>query len=339
VGDRLFVGSCAGRFYCLDRKSGAVVWSYDIKQDGAQTSFHGDPLLAGELVLVGTDGEGIGHIYAFERATGKVRWKHPVTRLTERGAGLPTDLVRLGSSVFGVALGDELLSIDLETGRLNWSFRSAFPENRFAWTSTPAAGRGRVFFAGLDGVVYALDAPKGRVVWKRKLGSSIHGSVTLVGKDLFAGASDGRLYRLSQVTGAVIAEVDVGATPWRHFLLTGDRLLLFAGTGAEGSIACVDARKNRLLWKQRPNGVLNTNRPYLWRGSVLSGNEDGDIFVHRLADGTLERSFRVGGGARGVGVSDDALYVGTLQGTLYALTAVPAPDRGQRQRAGKETAP
>ena len=95
VGERLYVGSCAGRFYCLDRKSGAEIWSYDITADGAQRSFHGDPLVAGELILVGTDGDGIGHVYAFEQSTGKVRWKHPVTHTTERGAGLPTDLVRL----------------------------------------------------------------------------------------------------------------------------------------------------------------------------------------------------------------------------------------------------
>jgi outer membrane protein assembly factor BamB len=330
VGDRLFVGSCAGRFYCLERRTGAVIWSYDITKDGEQTSFHGDPLVAGDLVLVGTDGAGIGHVYAFERATGKVRWKHPVTRATDNGRGLPTDLVRLDSSVFGVALGDELLSLDLETGRLNWSFRSGFPEGQFAWTSTPAARRGRVFFGGLDGVVYALDARRGTVIWKRDLGAAIHSSVTLVGDDLFVGAASGHLYRLRQATGAVVADVDAGATPWGRFLVADSALLLFAGQGGAASLVCIDVARNRVRWSQKPAGVLNTARPYLWRGAVLAGNEGGEMFVYALADGALERTFRIGGGARGVGVSEEALYVGTLEGKLYALDTARDRTRGER---------
>lgn len=319
------VGSCAGRFYCLDRRTGAEVWSYDITRDGAQRSFHGDPLVAGELILVGTDGDGIGHVYAFELSTGKVRWKHPVTHTTERGGGLPTDLVRLDESIFGVALGDELISLDLKTGRRNWSFRSQFSDVRFAWTSTPAARNGRVFFGGLDGTVYALDPRSGRVVWKREVGPSIHSSVTLVGDDVVVGSANGRLYRLSQKSGAVVADLDLGATPWGRFLVAGDALLLFAGRGGEASVVCVDIPTNRVRWSQRPRGVLNTSRPYLWRGALLAGNEDGDLFVYRLADGRLERSFRIGGGARGIGITDDALYVGTLGGTIYALDGAARP--------------
>jgi len=57
-----------------------VRWSYDIHQDGNQTSFHGNPLITDQLVLIGTDKScasgGIGHVYAFDRATGAVRWKY-----------------------------------------------------------------------------------------------------------------------------------------------------------------------------------------------------------------------------------------------------------------------
>ncbi len=326
MGDRVFVGSCAGRFYCIERRTGTEVWSYDITQDGAQRSFHGDPLVAGELILVGTDGDGIGHVYAFEHATGKVRWKHPITHTTERGGGLPTDLIRLDSSVFGVALGDELLSLDLETGRLNWSFRSQFSDFRFAWTSTPAAAGGRVFFGGLDGTVYALDARSGRVLWKREIGPAIHSSVTLVGEDLVVGSANGHLYRLAQATGNVVADVDVGAPPWGRFLVAGDALLLFAGRGDAASIVCVDLTSNRVRWNQRPDGVLNTSRPYLWHGAALTGNEGGDLFVYRLSDGQLDHSFHIDGGARGIGITAEALYVGTLGGTVYALEAAARPD-------------
>ena len=41
-------------------------WSYDIHQDGNQSSFHGNPLITDQLVLIGTDKScasgGIGHL-------------------------------------------------------------------------------------------------------------------------------------------------------------------------------------------------------------------------------------------------------------------------------------
>jgi membrane peptidoglycan carboxypeptidase len=49
----------------LDNKTGKVKWSYDIRNDGEQSQFHGDPLVTDELVIIGTDGN-IGHVYAFD---------------------------------------------------------------------------------------------------------------------------------------------------------------------------------------------------------------------------------------------------------------------------------
>jgi hypothetical protein len=36
----------------LDRHTDRIRWTYNIKQDGDQTSFHGDPLVTDVLILV-----------------------------------------------------------------------------------------------------------------------------------------------------------------------------------------------------------------------------------------------------------------------------------------------
>jgi hypothetical protein len=51
----------------LDRRSGQVKWAYDIRKDGDQSQFHGDPLITDQLIVMGTDGN-IGSVCAFERA-------------------------------------------------------------------------------------------------------------------------------------------------------------------------------------------------------------------------------------------------------------------------------
>ena len=115
----MFIGSCAGNFYALNKATGQVQWSYDIRKDGKQQSFHGDPLVTSDLILIGTDRscdpEGVGHVYAFERDSGKVRWKY-------RSTSVPTDIVQLGSNVFFGSFQDQWSSVDLRTGKLELEF-------------------------------------------------------------------------------------------------------------------------------------------------------------------------------------------------------------------------
>ncbi len=119
MGDVLFIGSCAGKFYAINKATGHVQWGYDISQDGKQTSFHGDSLVTDNLILIGTDyscaPDGIGHVYAFERESGKVRWKY-------RSISVPTDIVQLGSNVYFGSFQDKWSSVNVHTGALNWSF-------------------------------------------------------------------------------------------------------------------------------------------------------------------------------------------------------------------------
>jgi outer membrane protein assembly factor BamB len=92
VGDLLVVSSCNGMIRALDKKTGKVKWDYDIRKDGDQRQFHGDPLLTNDLVIIGTDGN-TGHVYAFERSTGSVRWKYKVNE-----QGVASDVVTVNQA-------------------------------------------------------------------------------------------------------------------------------------------------------------------------------------------------------------------------------------------------
>jgi outer membrane protein assembly factor BamB len=104
-----------------DKKSGEVRWSYDIGKDGEQRQFHGDPLVTDKLLVIGTDGKS-GHVYAFEPATGTVRWKYLVS-----DRGVASDIVRFGQNVYFVTLGNELVCLGLETGERSGLCTVAIP--------------------------------------------------------------------------------------------------------------------------------------------------------------------------------------------------------------------
>ncbi len=77
-----------------------------------------------------------------------------------------------------------------------------------------------------------------------------------------------------------------------------------------------------MLWEQKAPDVAfwTSARPFVWRGSVLVGHGEGGIFAYDLSDGSLRWSHDLGGEIRVFGSHGDYLFVGTIGGTLSALT-------------------
>lgn len=304
-------------FFAFDAATGVVRWSYDIGQDGDQAYFHGELLFAEDLVLLATDGEAVGHVYAFERTTGAVRWKYSA------GENVPSDVARCGSLVFALTQGDELLALDLATGALRWRFSSSGERaGRAKFVSSPVVVGSRVYFSGRDGVLYALDAEAGQVIWKRDLGTPLTTWPVARGDALYVGTRDGRVLRLNGVSGepekqlATADQINVGYS----LTVTDEGLLVSLGGRASSPDAwvLVDPELEGICWRRDNPEHWSTIRPHLWDDAVVIGDGAGRVFVLGLGDGGVRQTFRVEGAVRSVGSAGDVLYVGTLDGPFYA---------------------
>jgi len=312
VGDLVYVGSCNGMFRALEKKTGKVRWTYDTTQDGDPVQFHTDPIVVEDLIVTGSDlVHGAARIYAFEQATGKPRWKRPL------GSGASADILRVGSNVVVVDYENEIVSLDWKTGEVVWKFATGRPNDDADRGRAPAAADGRVFFGGLDGAVYALDAGSGAVVWKRALGGRITTSVALApgGRGIYVGNSNGHLYRLDPKMGSVTADFSAGVAPEGRLLFAEDSLLVFLG---EQKLACFDPALKSMRWSESASGPWTSSRPYVWKHAALAGNKRGELFALRISDGIRLWSETFEGMVRGIGSEEDALYVGTIQGRVYA---------------------
>ena len=127
VGDLVYGASCSGVLYALDKSSGETRWRYDTAQDGPSASFHGDPVVTDELLVISSDVSPAGFVYAFEIETGAVRWKTPVPP-----QGVTSHLVRYGSSVLGLTPEGRLMAFDLATGAELWAVESGEGQARVA---------------------------------------------------------------------------------------------------------------------------------------------------------------------------------------------------------------
>jgi eukaryotic-like serine/threonine-protein kinase len=320
----MFIGSCAGNFYAINKTTGQLQWSYDIRRDGKQQSFHGDPLVTGDLILIGTDRscdpEGLGHVYAFERDSGKVRWKY-------RSTSVPTDIIQINSSVYFGSFQDNWSSVDLNTGSLNWSFSTGATNKECDPPKAPVTDGNRLFIVGLDRVIYSLDASSGRVGWKRKLAAAPSTGLALTDKTIYVGTNDQRIYRLNAETGAVISELATEAKPVGRLTFANDSVFMFLQNASErvGYIISVDSKLTGLRWKQRSSPDWASERPHLWKDLVLAGNCRGGMTAFRAADGERQWNLSLKGCIRSIGSSGNMLFVGVQEGTIYAyeLSAKP----------------
>lgn len=309
MGELLLVSSCNGLVRALEKNTGRVRWWYDIHKDDEQTEVHGDPLVTEELILIGTDGK-MGHVYAFDRVTGTVRWKYRVA-----WRGVASDMVRSGDNLYAVTLDDELLCLDLKSGQPKWNFRSSAPAQPTFWSSSPALVGGRVYFGGMDGMVYALDARDGKLVWKRELGAQVSTSLVSRGQSIYLGTANRHLYRLDADSGKILADLPVEGDPRWRLILTRDSLLVFLGPQI---LAAADLSLKDIGWSAKASPNWTSARPYVWHDVVLGG-DGSELVAFRVGDGTRAWSQKFSGTIRGIGVTDDVLYVGTLKGPLFAV--------------------
>ena len=318
AGDTVFVGACAGIFYALDKTTGQLRWSYDITKDGNQISFHGNPLITGDLILIGTDRscepDGIGHVYAFEQSTGRVRWKYKST-------SVPTDIVQVGSNIYFGSFQDRWSALSLQSGGLIWEFSTGIPNSDCTYPKSPVTDDRHVYISGLDGIIYSLDAATGKIVWKRKLPAKPSTALVLKDKSLLIGTTEKRIYRLNSQTGETQAEIAVEAQPIGRPLLMADSLLLFLENQADrvGYIVSISPDLAKVRWTRKSSPDWASERPHVTRGLVLAGNCRGELAAFRAADGTPQWKVNLKGCIRSIGDSGDTLFVGVQEGTVYAL--------------------
>jgi outer membrane protein assembly factor BamB len=295
-------------YYALERASGRTRWSYDTRQDGGSAQFHGNPLVTEDLLVTGSDGQGAGYVYAFERKTGTPRWKTAV-------GGLETDLFRFAGMAVGGTTAGELVALDLGSGKIVWRFDTETHPHRRYHRGTPVLLDERVFFGGTDGRVYALRAASGEILWQRDLGCRVSTSLLMADGGLYVGGADGRLYRLDPATGAVTAGLALDGEPHSVLTAAAGSLLVLVG---ESTLAAIDLDLKQVRWTRVAPEAWSTPRPLIVGKAVLVGNEAGELSAFQTADGKTVWSGKIAGMPRGLSLADAILYVGTLRGTLFA---------------------
>ena len=158
LGDRVFYVSDDAYLVCLNRLSGAVMWSRRLAAPGAPGKYYNSsaPMVVGDLVISGVAGGDSpvrGFLAAFHAATGDLAWRfytipRPGEHLAQTWAGtaLPTG----GGATWSTG------SYDTETKTLYWAVGNPYPD------TDPDQRKGSNLYTNC---VLALDVATGKLKW------------------------------------------------------------------------------------------------------------------------------------------------------------------------------
>ncbi len=110
------------------------------------------------------------NVYALSLATGKLLWEHQVNTPEVSGPG-PDGVAVAGGRVYGTT-PYTVFALSAGTGKVIWSDASLLNSGQGSFEIQPQAAGGRVYLASAygkgpgGGVLFALDASTGKVIWR-----------------------------------------------------------------------------------------------------------------------------------------------------------------------------
>ena len=198
-------------------------------------------------------------------------------------------------------------------GKLLWSYRSGAGIG-----ASPCVAGGRVICANYRGDLFCLDANTGVAMWSFAARSKIVSSPQARENLVVAGTVDGRLIGVRSDTGRRLWERKIGASIWGSPVMGPDYVI--AAT-TDGFLVRLDSR-GKIVWRVISGGGISSSLLCIEeKNLVVFGGGGRYVNGHSLTGGKRIWRFSAGSAVDGApSRGGDAIFVGTNNGNLYALT-------------------
>lgn len=323
----VFVVSGTGELFKLDSKTGAVIWSQDLKPSSESESAFGGGVSYANGKLYATTG--LNEVRALDPLTGQLIWVRELLA-PARGAPSVSEQAVLISSI-----DNSITALNPETGNLLWRDQKPLESTTVVGASVPAQNKSFAVYASAAGEVSVVDLLTGSVLWQDSLKKrrnflfsnqleDIHASPVISEGTVYVGSLAGRLLAFSLKDGRRLWEAGIATAtmPW----IAGDTLYVIENSGL---LVALEAGTSHLRWVvQLPyeDENLAQNNYFTWTGPVLAG---GHLWIGSVEGTLLKVSPKTGEvlkqqnlGDRIVAplaVANDQLIIRTYTGKIVAL--------------------
>ena len=189
--------------------------------------------------------------------------------------------------------------------------------------NTPAVAQGSLFLVTPSGELVALDTKTGAEQWR--FGSTLNPECMPVVLDgvVYMGSDDGKVYAIDAVSGEARWQSTISGPDWRS-LAIGDGMV-YAGTG-NGQLDALDLATGKMRWQFSGDDDTQTIGTPTYANGVVYANYAGSMIAFDAATGA-QRWTKSFGGARPPTVANGMIFTGGLDGTVYAIDAATGDDR------------
>lgn len=204
AGDRVYVITVQGRFYCLNGGDGTEVWSSRGLPQQASIMTSTSPAVDGDMVVVPFPS---GDVMALKVSDGTPVWTENLarTRQTSELASM-SDVARPvidNGTVFAIGHAGRMVATQSKTGERLWSVN-------IPGIQTPAVAGDLVFVVDTRGQLMALARSDGKTRWTAQLPAGNWSGPVLAGGMLWLTSNKGQLVGAEAGTGKIVSQQDLG---------------------------------------------------------------------------------------------------------------------------------
>ncbi len=274
VGDQVYVPALEGKLFCLDRKTGKLIWSYrsieSTNPDDFAPGFKSAPTVTADTIYIGDED---GLLHAVHRTTGKKKWIFQTDGEIAGSAMIYNERVIFGSH------DSFLYCLNKSDGSVVWKYQT---EDRI--NCSPAIVDKYTFVAGCDAHLRVIDIENGIQERDIDLESYLIASPAVIDDILYVGTHDGEVLSVNWKKGTIDWRYrdPKRERPYHASAAVTEKYVVVGGQDKQ--LHCIDRKTGERVWVFEARSQINSS-PVIVGKRIFFGSNDRNIYGVQLSSG------------------------------------------------------
>ncbi len=304
----IYIGSTGGNLLALNATTGGIRWKHNVGQFLDDTT----AVVVGRVVFVAANRT---QVDALDATDGKLLWSVDTQEIIKAAPTYANGLLLVNA-------GATTLALDARTGNMRWRFH----EDTDGWPTqaSPTVLNDTVYVAqGTKPILYALALQTGRQRWSYNVRERLIATPIIVGQNVIASTWNGHLFALDTGRGTLKWSYDVNRALPQGMPIDGiagspaaTKDTIFIGT-YNGDVVALNAQNGTLRWAHLLDAPI-LGVPAI-AGDTLYISGGHTMYALLTKNGKANWQLILGDVRNDVALGMRRLYVGTVEGTLYAV--------------------
>lgn len=296
----IFVNDLSGRVYCFDASNGKVIGA--LKSGGA---VYTTPIInENNIIFAASEGdENKSVLYYYNFSTAKMLHEKEIL------GRVMTEMIKTEKDIFFNTEDGKVFCYDL-LGEKVWEY-----DIKTKTHSSPALGKDIIVFGNDDGEIIGINAKKGELLFKEKIGESFFCGASIDDSIIYIGNDNGNLYALELSTGKVKWMFETGSKITMVPVYNKTHTII---GNLKGELYSINKETGTLNWRTNTRGVLSAS-PLITENFIILPDLNESYHFIDVKTGEIKNTYLLDGrGKLTPVILDDVLYIGYDNGIVRA---------------------